>query len=142
MTFLAACGGDGTTAGSQPTGTFSAVPSAAGSAPVATDVEICKSADEAKRAMITALFAGIDGDGNVPPAVSQKVLDQAGETLTKMAESGGDSEVASAVKELGAEVSKAAAAPDPFKAVDSASFTAAGERFKAACKKAGYTTTS
>ena len=92
--------------------------------------------------MITALLAGIDGDGNVPSAVSQKVLYQAGETLTRTAESGRDSDVTTAVKELGAEVSKAAAAPDPFKAVDSASVTAAGEKFEAACEKAGYTTTS
>ena len=138
---LAACGGGdttATTASSAPAVATSAVPG-----PVAAggDIAICQAAEVAKKALVATVSAGTDSSGNVPPATAKKALTDLSDALTKMAAAGGSSQLATIAGQVGTEAKKLAATPDPLKADDDA-FTKAGNRFDAACKAAGFTTTS
>lgn len=138
---LAACGGGDTTtstATSAPAVAASAVP---GSAPAGSDLALCQAADGAKKALVKTVSAGADTSGNVPPATAKKALSDLSDALKKMATAGGNSQLAIIAGQVGTEAAKLAATPDPMKA-DDAAFTKVGDQFDAACKAAGFTTTS
>lgn len=138
---LSACGDEATetTAGSSP-GASPASTSAAPSSPAAasmSDKEICeavkKAGDEMKELVITAAQSG-----KTPTAAEfQKMLTDMQTTATSLASSGGEGPVTTAMKQLVAEVSKAATAADPMTAADNPAYVKAGADLTAACKTAG-----
>ena len=135
---VAACS-DAETTGAAPVTTPASSPAAPA---VADDLTLCKSADGVKTALASALAAGVNSAGQVPPAVAQKAMAQTAQALTAAAGSGANSKVAVALQHLATEATKAAAASDPMKVVDGTGFTKAGEEFDAACRAAGFTPAS
>lgn len=141
---LAACGGEdaATPAGSAPSASV-APSSAASSAPAPSaaaggksDKELCESAkvvgDDMKAALIAAMQSG-----DPSPAVFKQILTDLDQKMTSLVSAGSDSKVATAIKQFGAEASKAAAAADPATAADNPAFEKAGADITAACKTAG-----
>ncbi|HEX5543341.1 MAG TPA: hypothetical protein VFX60_17605 [Micromonospora sp.] len=102
-----------------------------------SDKELCESAkkagEESKAALITIMKSGKE-----PSAADyKKMLTEMGETLTTLASAGGDSKVATAIRQMGAEASKAAAASNPEEAVENPAFEKAGADLTDACKTTG-----
>jgi len=148
---LAACGGKApaTTAGSTPPASGASAPTAdsASSAPSSSapagntgdmsDRELCEAANKAGNAMKDALMAFMKSGREPSAADYKKILTDLGEQLTTLASSGGDTTVATALKQLGAQASKAAGAADPASAIDNPVFDKAGDDLTAACAAAG-----
>lgn len=148
-TALTACGdGDAaTTAGSTPSAPTSAAATSAAASPTAapassaatgaiSDKKLCesvkKASDEMKAKVVKAAMAG------EPSAADyKKILMELEQKLTTAASTGGDTKVVVALKEFGAQASKAAAAADPATAADNPAFEKAGKDITAACKAAG-----
>lgn len=146
---LTACGGEdtATTAGSAPSATAAPASAAASSAPSSSaaagttggtsDKKLCESAKKAGEDMKAKLIAAMRS-GEVPSTAEfKKILIDLGEELTTLASAGGDSKVATAMKQIGAEASKAAATADPATAANNAAFEKAGTDLATACKAAG-----
>lgn len=102
-----------------------------------SDRELCESANKAGKAMKDAFLALIKSGKEPSAAEYKKILTDLGEQLTTLASSGGDTKVATALKQLGAEAAKAAGAADPASAIDNPAFDKAGEDLTAACAAAG-----
>ncbi|WP_320069301.1 hypothetical protein [Micromonospora sp. RTGN7] len=147
---LAACSGEDTTttSGSAPsasTAASSAAPSAS-SAPSSaaadgtSDKKLCESAKKAGDQMKGELVSALQSEGgDVKPSTYKKILTDLNEKMAAVAAEGGDSKVAAALKQFGAEALKAAAAADPGTAAADPGFEKAGEDLTAACKAAGVT---
>ena len=138
---LAACGG-GDTKTTAATSSASAVATSAAPSAVAagSDLAICQAAEVAKKALVATVSAGSDSSGKVPPATAKKALADLSDAMATMA-AGGSGKLATIAGQVGVEAKKLSATPDPLKA-DDAAFTKAGDSFDAACKAAGFTTTS
>ncbi|MEV4659733.1 hypothetical protein [Micromonospora sp. NPDC049301] len=146
-TALAACGdGDkATTAGSSSPAPTSAAPTSAAPSTAATptapaasgasDKTMCESAQKAGDEMKAELVA-IATAGEPSAADFKKILTGLDQKVTEVA-AGGDSKVATALRQFGVLASKAAAAPDPAAAADNPAFEKAGADITAACKAAG-----
>lgn len=102
-----------------------------------SDKELCESANKAGRDMKDALMAILKSGKEPSAADYKKILTDLNEQLTTLASAGGDTEVATALKQFGAEAAKAAAAADPENAVDNPAFEKAGSDITTACKAAG-----
>jgi hypothetical protein len=143
---LAACGDDDaeTTAASNPpasaastsvpTSAETSSPAAAGSA---DDKKLCESARSAGEAMKKELIAAVQAADTPSPAVYTKILGGLDRKMTALASSGGDGKVATALRQMGTEAAKAAAAADPVTAAANPTFEKAGADLTAACKAAG-----
>jgi hypothetical protein len=110
---------------------------AAGTTGGKSDKELCESAKKVGDDMKATLIAAFKSDEEPSPAVFKKILTDLDEKVTTLASAGGDSKVATAMKQFGAQASKAAAAADPAGAADNAAFEKAGADLTAACKAAG-----
>ncbi|WP_406069412.1 hypothetical protein [Micromonospora sp. NBC_01638] len=148
-TALTACGDQdtATTAGSTPPAPTAAAATSADASPTAapassvatgamSDKKLCetvkKASDEMKAEVLKAAMAG------EPSAADyKKILTELEQKLTTAASTGGDTKLVAALKEFGAQASKAAAAADPATAADNPAFEKAGKDITAACKAAG-----
>lgn len=145
---LAACGGEGapSTAGSAPASSAaasssaaaagSASPAAAGAAGDPKDRSLCEATNRAGEGTKDAFVAAMKSGGDPSPAVLKKILTDFTKQLTTAA-AGNDSKVAAAVRQLGAEAAKAAAAPNPAEAAGKPEFAKAGTDLAAACEAVG-----
>ncbi|WP_433344212.1 hypothetical protein [Micromonospora sp. CA-111912] len=148
---LTACGGGEdttTTAGSTPSA--STAPSSAAASPSSappstaatgatggtSDKKLCESAKKAGDDMKAQLVAALQS-GEPSPATFKKILTDLEGKMTTLASTGGDSKVATALKQFGVEAAKAAAAADPANSADNPAFEKAGADITAACKAAG-----
>jgi hypothetical protein len=145
MLTLAACGEDdtATTAGSTPPASAPAsvpatVPSSPAGADTANDKKLCASAESAGQAMKKELIAALQVSDSPSPAAYKKILAGLDKKMTTLA-AGGDGAVATAIKKMGTEASKAAAAADPVEAAANPTFEKAGTDLTAACKAVGVT---
>jgi hypothetical protein len=142
MMALAACGGeDATTAKPAPATTTAATPLAsepaeAGTTGGVSDKELCESVKKAGDDMTAALVAAVKA-GEPTAADYSKILTGMAAAMDKLAATGTEGDVLTAIKKIGAESATAAAAGDPTEAASTASFEKAGAEMTAACKKAG-----
>lgn len=67
----------------------------------------------------------------------KEMLTEMNETMSALASAGSDGEVVTALKQVGAEASKAAAAADPAAAAENSAIDEAGATLTAACKTVG-----
>ncbi|PWR12594.1 hypothetical protein DKT68_02850 [Micromonospora acroterricola] len=88
-----------------------------------------------------AALVAIAAAGEPSAADFKKILTGLDQKVTEVASTGGDSKVATALREFGVLASKAAAAPDPAAAADNTAFEKAGANITAACKAAGVSVT-
>ncbi|MET8121487.1 hypothetical protein [Micromonospora sp. NPDC005189] len=91
-----------------------------------------KASDEMKAELVKVATAG-----ETSAADFKKILTELEQKVTTVATAGGDSKMAAALRQFGAEASKAAAAADPATAADNPAFEKAGKDITAACKAAG-----
>lgn len=138
---LAACAGEetATTAGSVPSASTAPEPTPSAAVDTTdglTDQKLCEAAKKAGDGMKAELIASMKA-GEPTAADYKKVLTGLNEKVIALASAGGDSKVADALKQIGAEATKAAAAADPATAADNPDFLKAGTDLTAACKAAG-----
>ncbi|WBB79618.1 hypothetical protein O7606_26320 [Micromonospora sp. WMMD882] len=146
LTTLAACGGEDAADPAGSSSTTSSAPSSAAttasSAPSAStagasDKDLCESAKKAGDEMKAELVKAVSSGSEPTPAVFQKILTDLEKAVTGLAATGGDSPVATALKQFGVEAAKAASEADPAAAADNPAFEKAGADITAACRAAG-----
>ncbi|SCF14251.1 hypothetical protein GA0070607_6058 [Micromonospora coriariae] len=101
-----------------------------------SDKKLCESAKKAGDDMKAVLIA-VAKAGEPSAADYKKILTELNQKVVDVAATGGDSKVSAALREFGAEATKAAAASDPAAAADNPAFLKAGADITAACKAAG-----
>ncbi|HEX5597255.1 MAG TPA: hypothetical protein VFX61_14750 [Micromonosporaceae bacterium] len=102
-----------------------------------SDKELCESAKKAGDDMKAELIAIMKSGKEPSTADYKKILTDVVDKLNTLASAGGDSKVATSIKQLHAEAAKVAAAADPEKAADNPAFEKAGADLTAACKAVG-----
>ncbi|MGK5445074.1 hypothetical protein ACSNN7_25050 [Micromonospora sp. URMC 105] len=102
-----------------------------------SDKKLCESAKKAGAEMKAKLIAAVSSGQEPSPAVFKEILTELDGKVTTLAAAGGDSKVATALKNFGMEASKAAASPDPAQAADNPALEKAGADITAACKASG-----
>ncbi|MEU5906908.1 hypothetical protein [Micromonospora sp. NPDC047527] len=101
-----------------------------------SDKDLCESAKKASDEMKAELVK-VATAGEPSAADFKKILLELEQKVTTVATAGGDSKLAAALRQFGAEASKAAAAADPAEAADNPAFEKAGKGITDACKAAG-----
>ncbi|GAA2216648.1 hypothetical protein ACFY2R_05495 [Micromonospora olivasterospora] len=104
-----------------------------------SDKDLCESAKKASDEMKTKLVAAVQAGKESDPAMFKEILTGLEQKFTTAVSSGGDSKVATAMKQFATEAGKAASAADPATAADNPAFEKAGADLTAARKTAGVT---